>query len=219
MPWRPAFDTHAITLARAIFVFDQLLPQKMLRSAQSSVQTRQKELGFDTIRPVQDGVQTIELRISQDGGPAINPSQTDTNQGVIFQKTAPVDGGASLRRIEEVGLRPNAFGYVADFYDRWGGFENRLFETLAEPLEKSLLVVGVGSITLEYQNVFVYDGDPNKYKALELFDVKFAHMKSTAVDPYRHWDVQISWETEESFLPDWQVLYPVSYTHLRAHET
>ncbi|WGH77478.1 hypothetical protein [Jannaschia ovalis] len=153
----------------------------------------------------------IELRIGPEGATPVAPPSSDTAQGLVFQKTAPV-GDGSLRRMEEVGLRPLAFGYVADSYgDGWEGFEKRLFDILSPPLEQALLVVSVNEVMLEYQNVFVYDGGPDEYKELTLFKQAFAHMNDQAIDPFRHWEVQISWGAQEPSLSGWGVLYQRAY--------
>ena len=209
MDWDPIADTHAIASVRAIFAFAAPLPGKTLRTTQESVQSRHQELDFDTIAPApEDTGTTIELVV----GPAHAEPPPPRPAGLIFQRTAPLtEDGPELHRVEEAGLRAESFGYVAEEYGRWEGFEDRLLGILGDPLDTALAVQNLGAIELEYRNLFVFCGTEEAYDQLSLFAQRFQHVPEGAVHPKRRWDVALSWEVEAPEIADWGILLSRRY--------
>ena len=210
MDWDPIAPTHAITSVRAIFAFARPLSSKVLLSAQASVQGRQSELGFDTIAPApEEAGPRFEFYI---GPPGESPPPPPPLEGKIFQRTAPLGTDVPhVRRIEEVGLRADSFGYVVEEYDRWTGFEERIRDVFTEPLKSALAVEQVGTIDLEYRDLFVFKGLEEHYDRLSLFRKAFAHVPRNAVHPRRRWDIVLNWEDEAFPVEGWIALHNRRY--------
>lgn len=182
MSWKPRHEAHAIERVRVMLPFKDPLTTKLLNSATKDVVASSDAYGFDTVAPAKSNVAMINISIP-DGS-----SQTSAAQnGTVLRRHA--DGN----RIEEVGFRDGAFGYLTSTYGRWENLRNRLAEVVFPALQKVKDAADLDTIKLEYWDEFRYDGpaeEANVDGLLENFD---AALPKNVLSGGSQWHSHIGW--------------------------
>ncbi len=193
MSWKPRHETHAIDRVRILFGFNEPLTAKLLQTASAEIVPAAYDFGFDTVESAQSLVTGIQINLAQGGPPQALP--TKENGRVLKNHT---DDGAL---IEEVGFRDGAFGYVTTRYERWEKLLERLGGVLLPPLAKLEELADLGSIKLEYWDIFAYDGQPDDADATQVLRPFESGIPEEVVRGATQWHSHIGWFERHNGFP------------------
>lgn len=185
MSWRPRHEAHAIDRVRVMFPFKDPLTTKLLSSATAEVIGKAYKLGFDAVSPAESAVTTINIAVGE-GAPRAD-SGVSTQNGTLLRRH--VDGS----RVEEVGFRDGAFGYVTSTYGRWQNLSNRLKEVIFPALQKVEAAADLGSIKLEYWDTFHYEGEAAEADVSGLLNEFDNSLPKDVLSGGSQWHSHIGW--------------------------
>ncbi len=151
MAWRPLQPLHAIERVRLIASFKSILPTKFVRKLAADGEGRRVELGF-TSKNIREGKQISFGPMAVNlGGPP------DELFGWDWQRVS-----AANSPVETLVLENQALVYEMSQYTRWQEFMERFGLVGLPTLSEALDVTDLASLSLEYIDRFVFDGDPTK---------------------------------------------------------
>jgi uncharacterized protein (TIGR04255 family) len=185
--WEPLKEAHAIEAASAIIAFTEPLNDVLWRRTVRNAEELAPPSGL-TNRSALSGIQ---LTIGANNVIAVaGPSAADGAgqlAGVKFQRlriTEDARGSIGQTIAEEFSIERGAISYRNMSYTRWNAFRAKLRDLAKPALEIAAQGAAVGSIRLEYRDVFLNSGEPaeadvgavlrsaSKYIAPHIFELR-----------------------------------------------
>lgn len=182
MSWKPRHEAHAIERVRVMLPFKDPLTTKLLTSASKAIVEASGKFGFDTVLPADSAIATLNISFSD-----------------ISSRTSAQQNGTVLRRhsegsrVEEVGFRDGAFGYVTTTYGRWENLRNRLAEVVFPALLNVENAVDLGAVKLEYWDTFRFDGPPEKADVRGVLKNPDVTLPDNVVSGGAQWHSHVGW--------------------------
>lgn len=188
MTWRPATEQHAIERVRIALTFDRPLPHRKIRGLGASLGDRLPSLGFGPIM-VQAGP-SISIQMGPNGPVAV-PQDPQDSAGWTFQRT-----NSRGLAVEAIQLVENMLTYESMEYSRWPSFFERFRNVASEVAGELLSLEDPASLTLEYQDLFWFEGPPTSARPSELLRIAAEVVPAAALDGQNLWHVHRGWFEE-----------------------
>lgn len=182
MAWKPHQPEHAIERVRLLAVFKSALPARFVRKLAADGETRRIELGF-TSKNLREGKQF-----------SIGPNSAHLADAPIelfgwdWQLVS-----AANSPIETLILENNALVYETSQYSSWKNFIDRFDQVGRPTLSDVLNVTDLASLSLEYIDRFVFDGDASKARPDELFKNVSENLHVDAACGRELWHLHKGW--------------------------
>lgn len=182
MTWATVHSSHAIERVRFELSFSDPLPKKVVESSKRRFVAQSAQLRFG---PVQE---QLMHRIVI--GPTPDVPSPEPSVGWQSQRLK----GPSKIAAEAVVLNPESFVYESTEYRDWRTAKTRFISVCGELIRSLLDVVDLSSFSHDYTDRFVYKGDVNAAKPLEILDAAIAPLLSQdALDGSELWHLHRGW--------------------------
>ncbi len=188
MSWNPISANHSIERVLVCFRFSSPLSQGNIANLGESLDGDRDSLGLGSKTIV--SVNEVQLHGEHNTEPTITSKRME---GWQFQRRAN-----SGKVSETLSLNPREFIYEATEYSRWNDFLKRYFDVSGSTLVQ--LHVGdktdtkLHSLTLEYHDRFVFDGDQQKISPTGLIADPFLRvLPNFIVDQGGPWHLHRGW--------------------------
>ncbi|UWP89106.1 TIGR04255 family protein [Aliiroseovarius crassostreae] len=181
--WTPASGAHAIERVSLAVIFTDAVPMKVLDAATQFTEA----LVADGTFPVKQDVASANIEFSvslEDGGKSV-VSQPD-RVGVAFY--ADTDQSLELARYTKDLAVLSSYNY-----ESWSAFVQHVQKTLIPYLAKVRDIVSIKTVKLEYDDRFVFEGDPTKANIDEVVNVPSLHLPKEAVGSGFPWHSRRGW--------------------------
>ncbi len=154
--WLPLHENHAINVMALVVTLAEPIPAPMFRKAFSRAEEAALKQGLTHRQPVMN---MIQISVQQG---IVQPVQQVASGGAIFSsyfdnEMFPV---GSPQLSEQLQIEPLSIVYRTWSYVSWSWQKQRYFELLGSFFEIISGLVAAATIRFEYQDRFVYEGNP-----------------------------------------------------------
>lgn len=150
MSWTPIHPNHAIERTRVVIQFATPLALKLISSLGSEVEKARSDFGFKE----KENTTLHNFTVQPDAG---SPIITESVAGWVFKRELEAGSVA-----EALVLDQRAFVYESLEYISWKLFQerfSRISDTIVQKISENADILAV---TLEYYDVFTFDGPPDE---------------------------------------------------------
>lgn len=149
MSWNPLHQAHSIEAASAAVNFSEPLNDVVWRRVVREAESRASACGLSARSQVRTGMQ-----FSIGAAPGITPTPQLDVDAVRFYRSASDEESNRLVPAETLTVAKSVLLYHTTAYTRWEAILPQLRSMLTEPVGIALEAVYVGSLRLEYKDVF-----------------------------------------------------------------
>ena len=183
MTWRPLHSQHAIERVRLIVLFNEQVPAKVVRRMSDALFALRHETRMTGPTPVQH----FGFSMVQAEGGMIPQPQPFTNG---WQFTRNASNNAPLEAVVFDGM---SLTYETTEYQRWDAFKRRTKKVLDQVLPIACESVDFQSISMEYINRFMYEGNATEARVINLLTDVSPMLHPDAVSGKHLWHLHRGW--------------------------
>ena len=183
MTWRPLHSQHAIERVRLIVQFNEQVPEKVVRRMSDALIALRHDIRMVGPTPVQ----------------GFGFSMVQAEGGVIAQ-LQPGTGGWQFTRnasnnapLEAVVFAGGSLTYETTEYQRWDAFKRRTKKILDEVLQIACQSVDFQSVSIEYIDRFMFDGNATEARVEALLIGASPMLHADAVSGKHLWHLHRGW--------------------------
>ncbi|NQU60824.1 MAG: TIGR04255 family protein [Rhodospirillales bacterium] len=191
MAYKPLHDTHAIERVSFALGLERELSEREIRALGEG----HKGFGLDFGRA--EFLEGVQMKVSSPGGgeqPAANVDRSIL--GGVRLKTYRRDGSVEWEMATGKAIDAATIAVNCSSYTRWGAIWGKARDILAATL-KAIGEPGIKWAGLEYQDVFIWEGEDSDWRADHLFNLDSSLLSKAVLERGPIWHTHHGWFSEK----------------------
>lgn len=183
--WSPVSGAHSIESVAITLIFSDPIPMKMVDKSSKYLTTDPTRFGFSEAAKI--ATASLSFQLPQAGMSAQGLASQETEE-MGFEFSSIVDP-----ELEKLRITKNEILFHSRKYGSWSAFFERFRVLTDDFLLSALDASNVSIARLEYNDRFIFDGDPNEANANEVVELPAAHISEDVLTSIFPWHSNTGW--------------------------